>query len=120
MIGARPCARRHVFRVRRNISEAGWVTVLNPVLPNGYPPQLLLTRSGDLTEPALPNEYGYTGPEYKMARARAPDGNGDYEVNDYVQSVPGRVVASVEDVRRAFQMKVKPNASRVKSKVQAP
>ena len=45
------------------------MTILNPVLPAGYPPQLVLTRVPDLTEPAFANTYGHTAPEAWIARA---------------------------------------------------
>ena len=33
-------AMRHVFRVRPNASMQAWVTLLNPVVPHGYPAQV--------------------------------------------------------------------------------
>ena len=47
-------AMRHVFRVLPNVSLQGWVSLLNPVLRPGFPPQWLITLDGDLTEPAGP------------------------------------------------------------------
>ena len=47
-------AMRHVFRLKRNLSLQAWVTVLNPLMARGYPPQLLLTLERDLTEPTYP------------------------------------------------------------------
>ena len=66
-------AMKHVFRIKRNISEQGWVTVLNPVLPHGYPPQFALTQLPDLTEPNWGGQYSWTGPEHRdwVARTKA-------------------------------------------------
>ena len=58
---------RHVFRLKRNLSALHWVTVLNPVLPKGYPPQLVLTKEPDLTEPTFPSVGERASPEYKAA-----------------------------------------------------
>lgn len=58
---------RHVFRVKRNISLQGWVTVLNPVLPHGYPPHLMLTTEPDLTEPTTAKDWWANSPEHQKA-----------------------------------------------------
>ena len=50
-------AMKHVYRIKRGIGVQGWVTVLNPVLPRGYPPQLVLTQLPDLTEPTFEAAY---------------------------------------------------------------
>lgn len=47
-------AMRHVFRVKKHIGKQGWVTVLNPVMPRGYPPQFALTLQEGLLEPTYP------------------------------------------------------------------
>ena len=44
-------AMRHVFRVRANASGEEWKTLLQPV--NRYPPQWVLTKEGELMEPAF-------------------------------------------------------------------
>ena len=43
-------AMRHVFRLKSNLSLQAWVTVLNPVMAHGYPPQWALTLDGNLAE----------------------------------------------------------------------
>ena len=81
---------KHAYRVKRNIGPQGWATVLNPVLPSGYPPQLALTRLGDLTEPAFPNTGTMYGVEYReSARERGHKvGPGEFQV--FSESVVGR------------------------------
>ena len=59
-------AMRHVFRVKPNISFQGWVTLLNPLMRPGWPPQWLLTLDGDLTEPSLP-------PHFKTPQSMTPE-----------------------------------------------
>ena len=63
---------RHVFRIKRNLSEQAWVTVLNPVLPHGYPPQLVLTVEPDLTEPTFHPPGTASSPEYRHSRDALP------------------------------------------------
>ena len=58
-------AMRHVFRVKRNMSLQGWVTLLNPVMRRGYPPQWAVTRDGDLTEITYPVQF--PTPEWEAA-----------------------------------------------------
>lgn len=62
-------AMRHVFRLKRNLSLQHWVTVLNPVLPRGYPPQLVLTLEQDLTEPTFESVGARDSPERQALRA---------------------------------------------------
>eukprot|EP00315_Gephyrocapsa_oceanica_P001553 CAMPEP_0185313366 /NCGR_PEP_ID=MMETSP1363-20130426/35500_1 /TAXON_ID=38817 /ORGANISM="Gephyrocapsa oceanica, Strain RCC1303" /LENGTH=260 /DNA_ID=CAMNT_0027911273 /DNA_START=50 /DNA_END=832 /DNA_ORIENTATION=- len=69
-------AMKHVFRVKRNISEQGWVTVLNPVLRRGYPPQFALTQLPDLTEPSFQNTYAKGGPEHRDWVERSKNAEG--------------------------------------------
>ena len=68
----------YVFRIKRNLSVQGWVTVLNPVIMGGYPPQLLLTRDEELEvlEPTFPSALHGLSPEHRLAVARV---NGDRE-----------------------------------------
>ena len=58
---------RHVFQWPRGMSLQGWVTVLNPILPHGYPPQLVLTLEDDLTEPVFPHPFQHSSPEARAA-----------------------------------------------------
>ena len=70
-------AMKHVFRVKRNIGLQGWVTVLNPVMPHGYPPQWAMTRLPDLTEPVFSTSFAHTSPEQRAWLAsKAAGSNG--------------------------------------------
>ena len=42
---------RHTFRMRANLSVQGWVTVLNPIIPRGWPPQWAFTLDPHALEP---------------------------------------------------------------------
>ena len=60
---------RHVFRVKRDIGLQGWVTVLNPIMHRGYPPQFALTLTPDLLEPTTRHPPVALTPEASAAKA---------------------------------------------------
>lgn len=51
-------AMRHVFRLKANLSLQHWVTVLNPVIPKGWPPQWAMTLEPRVLEENAPFAAG--------------------------------------------------------------
>lgn len=60
-------AMRHVFRLKPALSFQAWVTVLNPVMHHGYPPQWALTLDGDLAGVVPKSTLVAPTPESKAA-----------------------------------------------------
>jgi hypothetical protein len=64
-------AMRHVFRVRPNMTIQGWVTLLNPMIYQGYNFHWALVLDGvRLLEPTFPSTRHEQQPEFLHLRGR--------------------------------------------------
>ena len=88
-------AMRHVFRLKANLSLQSWVTVLNPILPHGWPPQWAMTLDPHVLEtPSAVPRHLTNSPELRHSRRDVRESASSAPVNDAVNKTEAEVEGS--------------------------
>ena len=73
------------------------MTVLNPVMPRGYPPQWAMTRLPDLTEPIFSTSFAHQSPEQRAWLASKAAGSHDLGNAEQQSSTPTALPATEQE-----------------------
>ena len=89
---------RHVFRLKANLSLQSWVTVLNPILPHGWPPQWAMTLDPHVLEtPSAVPRHLTNSPELRHSRRDVRESASSPPVNDAVNKTEAEVEGRAGD-----------------------